>query len=423
MTLNRRTFNALFGATAAGLAMPSIAKGAGNSTVVVIGGGAGGATAARYIAKDAKGAINVVLIEPKTHFTTCFFSNLYLGGLRSFESITHSYEKLAQEYGIRVVHAYATGVDRDKKQVRIDAGDPIPYDRLVISPGIDFNYDTTPGYNAADMDLAPSAWHGGEQTKLLKAKLDALEDGQNILMVTPPNPYRCPPGPYERVSMMAHVLKSKGFSKSRIVVLDPKPKFSKQGLFQAGWEQYYPGMVEWLGPDVHGGIGNIDAQAGIVETDFDDFAGDLLNVIPGQMAGKIAQLAGLTNESGFCEIDPTSMRSAVDQNIFVIGDSSIAGDMPKSGFSANSQAKVCAMHVRADLLDSKRFPAKYRNTCWSLIAVDDGVKVGASYGATDEKIGKTSSFISQAGEDAETRAATYRASVDWYAAITADMFG
>jgi len=423
MTLNRRKFNTLIGATAAGLAMPSIAKGAGHPTVVVIGGGAGGATAARYIAKDAKGAINVVLIEPKKHFTTCFFSNLYLGGLRSFESITHSYEKLAQEYGIRVVHAYATGVDRDNKLVSIDAGDPIPYDRLVISPGIDFDYKTTPGYSAADMDIAPSAWHGGEQTKLLKSKLDALEDGQNILMVTPPNPYRCPPGPYERVSMMAHALKEKGYSKSRIIVLDPKPKFSKQGLFQAGWEQYYPGMVEWLGPDVHGGIGNIDAQAGVVETDFDDFEGDLLNVIPGQTAGKIAQLAGLTNESGFCEIDPASMRSAVDQNIFVIGDSSIAGDMPKSGFSANSQAKVCAMQVRADLLDSKRFPAKYRNTCWSLIATDDGVKVGASYGATDEKIAKTSSFISQPDEDTETRAETYRASVDWYSAITADMFG
>jgi len=423
MSLNRRKFNTLLGAATAGLAVPSIANGVGMSNVVVIGGGAGGATAAKYIAKDAKGEINVVLIEPKSRYTTCFFSNLYLGGMRGFESISHSYDQLAQRYDIKLVHELATSVDREKKLVRVSSGAQIGYDRLVVAPGIAFDYSSTPGYLATDMSVAPSAWNGGEQTQLLKAKLDALEDGQQIVVVPPTNPYRCPPGPYERVSMMAHLLKSKGHKNSRITILDPKEKFSKQGLFQEGWEQYYPGMIEWLGPDIHGGIANIDAKGGLVETDFDDFYGDLLNIIPAQKAGQIAELAGLSDETGFCTIDPATMRSKNDISIFVIGDSCIAGDMPKSGYSANSQAKVCAMNVRADLLGTRRFPAKFRNTCWSLITPGDSVKVGASYSASDGNISKTSSFISQPSDLAETRQATFDESLQWYSAITGDMFG
>lgn len=174
-------------------------------------------------------------------------------------------------------------------------------------------------------------------------------------MVAPPNPFRCPPGPYERASMMAHVLKSKGVE-AKIIIIDPKEKFSKQGLFQEGWESHYPGMVEWYGPDIHGGIKGVDVDAGAVMTDFDTFSGALLNVIPAQKAGQIAIDAGLADDSGFCPIDAASMRSAMDENVFVIGDASIAGAMPKSGFSANSKAKIAAMNVRAGLVSSKVFP-------------------------------------------------------------------
>ena len=301
-------------------------------------------------------------------------------------------------------------------------GSKIPYDRLVVSPGIDLIWDSVPGYSEEAAEIAPHAWKAGPQTQLLKAKLDAIENGQQIVMVAPPNPYRCPPGPYERVSMMAHVLKSKGVD-AKIIIIDPKDKFSKQGLFQEGWQKHYTGMVEWYGPDVHGGIKGIDVNAGTVQTDLDTFKGALLNVIPAQRAGRIAQEAGLTNDSGFCPIDAGSMRSTADENIFVIGDASIAGAMPKSGFSANSQAKVAAMNVRGDLLKSKVFPAKYSNTCWSLIETDDGVKVGAQYAPAEGKIAATTTFISQTGEDAALRKATYEESVGWYAGITADMFG
>ncbi len=421
--LNRRQFATLFGAGTAVLAMPIYLRAQGKPKVVVIGGGAGGATAARYIAKDSNSGIDVTLIDASDTYTTCFFSNLYIGGYRDFASINHSYETLESNYGITKVTGMAVAIDRDARIVRMADGAEIPYDRLVVAPGIDMIYDSVEGYSAEAAEIAPHSWKAGPQTQLLHDKLNALEDGQNIIMVAPPNPYRCPPGPYERVSMMAHVLKTKGFTNSQIIVLDPKDKFSKQALFQEGWARHYPGMVEWYGPDVHGGIGAVDANAGTVETDLDTFSGGLLNIIPKQMAGSIAANAGLTNDSGFCEIDAESMRSKVDENIFVIGDACIAGDMPKSGFSANSQAKVAAMNVRGDLAGSKVFPAKYSNTCWSLIETDDGVKVGAQYAPVDGKISSTSSFISQTGEEDAVRKATYEESIGWYAGITKDMFG
>ncbi len=422
MKLNRRQFGQILGAATLSTAVPFAIRAQDKPKVVVVGGGAGGATAARYIAKDAKGEVDVTLIQDTPSYTTCFYSNLYLGGFRDFDSITHGYEDLANNYGINVVTGLATSVDRAARTVGLADGGSVGYDRLIIAPGIDFKFETVPGYTEADVDIAPHAWKGGSQTTILKDKLDALEDGQNIVMVAPPNPYRCPPGPYERVSMMAHLLKSKGFQDSTITILDVKPKFSKQGLFQAGWEKHYPGMIEWIPPEVHGGIINVDAKAGTVETDLDTFEAALLNVIPGQTAGQIAIAAGLTNDSGFCPVDATSMRSTVDENIYVVGDASIAGAMPKSGFSANSQAKVAAMNVRGDLLKSKVFPAKYSNTCWSLIATDDGVKVGAQYAPEDGKIAAVSTFISQNGETDDVRKTTYEESVGWYSGMTADMF-
>lgn len=421
-TISRRNFGLLMGAGAASLTMPTYLRAQDKPRVVVVGGGAGGATAAKYIAKDSQGAIDVTLIEDGDTFTTCFFSNLYIGGFRELSSITHGYDTLVSTYGITKVTGMATTVDREARTVTMADGATIPYDRLVLSPGIDLIWDSVPGYSEEAAGIAPHAWKAGQQTELLKSKLDALTDGQNIVMVAPPNPYRCPPGPYERVSMMAHVLKSKGFTRSKIFVIDPKPQFSKQGLFQEGWEKHYPGMVEWYGPDIHGGIGNVDVKAGAVETDFDTFEGALLNIIPAQKAGAIAAATGVADDTGFCPVDAMSMRSTMDQSIYVIGDACIAGDMPKSGFSANSQAKVAAMNIRADLVDSRAFPAKYSNTCWSLIDTDDGVKVGARYEPEDGKITSVESFVSQTGEDAALRKTTYEESIGWYDGIVADMF-
>ncbi|WP_099864136.1 NAD(P)/FAD-dependent oxidoreductase [Pararhizobium haloflavum] len=420
--LTRRRFGILAGAGALTLALPTYLRAQENPKVVVIGGGAGGATAARYIAKDSEGSIDVTLIDDSESYTTCFFSNLYLGGFKDFQQITHAYDDLVANHGITKITGMATAVDREAKIVRMEDGSEVPYDRLVVSPGIDLIWDSVPGYSEAAAGIAPHAWKGGPQTELLKQKLDALEDGQSVVMVAPPNPYRCPPGPYERASMMAHVFKEKGFENSRVIILDPKESFSKQGLFQEGWEKHYPGMVEWYGPDVIGEIVSVDVEAGAVETGFDTFEGALLNIIPAQKAGMIAQEASLTDDSGFCPVEADSMRSTVDENIYVIGDASIAGDMPKSGFSANSQAKVAAMNVRADLTEAQAFPARYSNTCWSLIETDDGVKVGAQYQPVDGKITSMEGFVSQTGETAELRKETYEESEGWYSGIIEDIF-
>lgn len=402
--------------------MGRAAYGQARPKVVVIGGGAGGATAARYLAKDSKGAIDVTLIEPTKAYYTCFFSNLYLGGYRSLESIGHTYDKLASDFGVNVVHDWAVGIDRDAKTVALAGGGSVPYDKLVVSPGIDLIYDSVPGYSLEAASLMPHAWKAGTQTALLKNKIAAMREGGTFAMVAPPNPYRCPPGPYERISMVAHLLKQSNPT-AKIVVIDPKEAFSKQALFMEGWEKHYPGMVEWLPASIHGGIESIDPQTGEIVTGLDTIKADVANIIPAQKAGRIAEAAGLTNESGYCAIEPATMQSKVDANIHVIGDACIAGDMPKSGFSANSQAKVAAMAIRADLTGSNKFPPRFSNTCWSLIATDDGVKVGARYEAGEEKITSVDSFISQTGEDAALRKTTYEESVGWYEGITADMFG
>ncbi len=421
--ITRRQFSTLLGAGVASIAVPAGIRAQAKPSVVVIGGGAAGATAARYLAKDSEGKVDVTLISAEDKYTTCFFSNLYLGDFRSFESITHSYEKLNADYGINVVIGYAQGIDTAKKSVAMADGSSVAYDSLIVAPGIDLKFDSVPGYSQEAAEVAPHAWQAGAQTSLLKSKLDALENGQNIVMVPPPNPYRCPPGPYERVSMMAHVLKTRGLTDSKIFVIDPKEKFSKQGLFQEGWQNHYPDMIEWYGADVHGGVVGVDVEAGTVETDLDTFEGALLNIIPGQQAGAIAVEGGLTDDSGFCPIVADSMRSTMDENIYVLGDASIAGAMPKSGFSANSQAKVAALNVRGDLLGAKVFPAKFSNTCWSLIGTDDGVKVGAQYAVEEGKIAATSKFISETGEDAALRKTTYEESIGWYDGITKDIFG
>lgn len=291
-----------------------------------------------------------------------------------------------------------------------------------MAPGIDFVEGAVPGWDISAQNRMPHSWKAGSQTQLLKAQIEAMPEGGRFCMIAPPDPYRCPPGPYERISMVAHVLKASNPT-AKILLVDPKESYSKQALFEEGWEKHYPGMIERIGPDLGGK--NVSVNPETMEVDIDGTVEkvDVCNVIPAQRAGRIAQQMGLTDDSGFCPIVPATMQSRVDENVYVLGDATIAGDMPKSAFSANSQAKVAAMQVRAALTGSRAFPAKYSNTCWSLIDTDDGVKVGASYAPTDEKIAKVDGFVSQTGEDAALRKATYEESLGWYAGITADMFG
>ncbi len=420
MTFNRRTFLGSAAVTAGLLAAPMV-RAQGKPRVVVIGGGAGGATAARYIAKDSQGAIDVTLVEPTRTYYTCFFSNLYLGGFRDMQSLGHSYGTLAAEYGINVVHDWAVGVDRDAKTVTLAGGSSLPYDRLILSPGIDFVDGAVEGWDLSSQNAMPHAYKGGSQTELLKAQIMAMPQGGTYAMVAPPNPYRCPPGPYERISMVAHTLKEVNPT-AKILIADPKENFSKQPLFEEGWSDNYTGMIERIGPDFGGANVAVDPQAMTLSIDGDVNNVDVCNVIPAMKAGRIAEIAGIT-EGNWAPVNAADMSSKMDENIHVLGDAAAQGDMPKSGFSANSQAKVCANAVRGALTGSTVFPARFANTCWSLIDTNDGVKVGATYEATAEKIAKVDGFVSQTGESDELRAATYQESIGWYDGIIADMFG
>jgi sulfide dehydrogenase [flavocytochrome c] flavoprotein chain len=293
----------------------------------------------------------------------------------------------------------------------------------VVSPGIDLDYDAIPGWGRDAEELIPHAFKPGRQMQILKARLDAVPDGGLIVLLPPPNPSRCPPAPYERASMMAHALKSSGRGAAKIVIVDPKPRFTKMALFLDGWDRHYKGMIEWLAPDIHEGVKEVDPKTSTVVTGFETYNAALVNLIPAQKAGVIAHNAKLTDASGFCPIDAESMRSILDPAIFVLGDSCASGDMPKAAFAANGQAKVAAAAICTELASAPKLPAHYANTCWSLLAPGDCVKLSGRYEPGDGKIKEVETVISRLDETADTRTGSEREAQSWYAAITEEMFG
>jgi NADPH-dependent 2,4-dienoyl-CoA reductase/sulfur reductase-like enzyme len=420
--VKRWTRRRLFRLGVAGVAvLAAPALGQAKARVVVVGGGAGGATVAKYLARSTS-AVEVTLVEANPQYKTCFFSNLYLAGLRSFESLAHGYDALRGKHGITVIHESAVAVDAAAKTVRLAGGDTLSYDRLVLAPGIEFRYDAIAGYSEAASEIMPHAWRGGEQAMLLRRQLEAMPDGGLFVLTAPADPFRCPPGPYERVSLVADYFKREK-PKAKILVFDAKNSFSKQELFQDAWNRHYPGMVEWLPLDFTGGVKAVVPGKRAIMTADDTFEAAVVNVIPPQTAGRIALEAGLADDSGWCPVDPDSLESRLQPGIHLVGDAIIPGEMPKSAFAANCQAKVCAMAVAAALTGSRRFEPRFFNTCWSFLAPDDAVRIGASYGVTDGKIKAMKKFISKNGESAEIRAAAARQAIAWYSAITADMFG
>jgi len=394
--------------------------------VVVIGGGFGGATAARYLRHFASD-IDITLIEPKTEFVTCPGSNWVLGGLRSMNFITHGYDNLRDRHGINVVHDRVTGIDADNHRVALAGGNTLGYDRLVVSPGIDFR-DNVDGYDAAAMQVMPHAWHGGEQTVLLKSRLEAMPDGGTVIIAAPPDPFRCPPGPPERASMIAHYLK-KFKPKSKVLILDAKDKFSKQGLFIEGWQQHYGygtdnAMIEWVPASRDGRVVAVDVAKMTVRTEFDSHKADVINIIPAQQAGGIARQTGLADDSGWCPVDHLTWESTLIKNIHVIGDAAIQAPLPKSGFAANSEAKVCAANVVQLLKGNKPIEPHWINTCYSLITPEHGISVSMVYDLVDGKVARAAGAggVSESN-DPEARPLEAAYAVDWYRNITYDIFG
>lgn len=299
----RRDFGAMAGATGLTTVFsPRVSRSQSKARIVVIGGGVAGATVAKYLAASAR-TLDVTLVEPKHQYTTCFFSNLYLGGLRSLESLTHGYETLAQRYGINIIHKSATTIDPAAKIVSLQSGAKLFYDRLVVAPGISFKYGTIEGYDEVAAETMPHAWNAGPQTRLLRQQLQSMEDGGVFLIVAPPNPFRCPPGPYERASLVAYYFKQYK-PRAKILILDAKDNFFEQDLFQDAWQRHYPGMIEWLPAQFTGGIKAVDVRSRAAITASDTFKAAVANIIPPQMAGQLAQKSGLADQSGWCPVHP-----------------------------------------------------------------------------------------------------------------------
>lgn len=416
---SRRTF--LKAASAALLPLPAIAQSAGPK-VVVIGGGFAGATAARFI-RQADQKITVTLVETNPTFTACPFSNGVIAGLRPLRAQQFNYEKLG-DAGVTLAFQAATGVDAQGKSVTLSGGTKLPYDRLVMAPGIDLRWDGLPGYTERTADIMPHAWKAGEQTLLLHSQLESMEDGGTVVIVAPANPFRCPPGPYERASLIAYYLKTKK-PKSKVIILDAKDAFSKQRLFQNAWKELYPDHIEWVSLSKGGKVTAVDAATKTLKTDFAEHKADVANVIPPQKAAAIAQSAGVADRSGWCPVDPVTFESKLVPNIHVIGDAAIMGGMPKSAFSANAQAKVCATAV-TDLL-AGRTPTEPRliNTCYSLVAPDYGITVAGVYKPANGVLAdiEGAGGVSPIDAPRENRALEAQFAEGWFKTITGEVFG
>lgn len=421
--LKRRQFLSMAG----GLILSGVsARGSWAQTsarVVVVGGGFGGATCAKYL-RRADSSIEVTLVTPHRQFVTCPFSNAVIAGLGDLSSVTHKYDTLRQRYGVRLVQGVATAIDPAARRLSLDDGSTLPYDRLVLSPGIELRWGAIEGYDTAASEVWPHAWEAGPQTLLLRQQLEAMPDGGLVLIAVPAEPYRCPPGPYERASLMAHYLKTHK-PRSKLLILDAKNAFSKQDLFRLAWKQLYPSVVEWIPLSQSGRVVRVDAKAGTVSTDFDEYKPAVANIIPPQQAAGIARLSGLDGGQGWCPIRASSFESTVHAGIHIIGDAAIANPMPKSAFSANNQAKACAAAVVALLRGQEVTTPALMNTCYSLVAPDYGISIAAVYRVVNDQIVTVegSSGVSPLDAPAETRAREAEYARSWYANITADVFG
>lgn len=424
MTINRRDFVKVLGtATAAGaVGFPFIVQAGSKAKVVVVGGGYAGATAAKYLRKY-NSDIDVTLIERDEKYYSCPLSNEVLSGERKLDTLRFGYDGVAG-HGVKVVHDTVTDIDSAKKTVKTKGGKSFQYDYLIVSPGVSFTPGGIEGYDEAAMEKMPHAWKAGPQTALLRKQLEAMKDGGVVMIAAPPNPFRCPPGPYERAAQIARYLKEHK-PKSKVIIMDAKDKFSKQGLFTDVYNNFYKGLIEWRSAANDGRVLGVDAKAGMVMTEFDEHKPDVANIIPPQRAGLIAVNAGLTNNKGWCPVDQRTFESSIHHDVYVVGDACIAGKMPKSGYAANSQGKVAAAAIAAKVAGVEMPEPSYVNTCYSIIAPDYGISVAMVYRLKDGQIVgvKGAGGLSPRDADMRTRKAEAEYAISWYKNITADIFG
>ncbi|MCB1759918.1 MAG: FAD-dependent oxidoreductase [Gammaproteobacteria bacterium] len=405
---------------------PALVLGAARR-VVVVGGGVGGATAAKYLRK-LDDTISVTLIERKPSYTSCFMSNEVLSGERTLQSLTFGYDGL-RRHGIEVVQDTAVGIDPLQKIVQTAGGGKFQYDACVVSPGIGFKWEAIGGYTEeVAATTVPHAWNAGPQTELLRRQIEAMPEGGRVIISAPPNPFKCPPGPYERASQIAMYCKHHK-PRAKIIILDPKDAFSKQGLYLEGWRKLYGygtdnSMIEWISAAGGGKIEEIDPETLTVQAEIEEFQGDVVNIIPPQKAGAIAFAADLV-EGDWCPVDKRTFESTRHKGIYVLGDASSAAKMPKSAYAANSQAKVCAAAIVNRFRGLEPGDPTFVNTCYSVVGEDFGISVAAVYGLnshtnTIEPI-PNSGGVSPANASAEIRKREVSYAHSWFKNVISDM--
>lgn len=419
MTIGRRTF--VGGLLAVPLAPPML-HGRAAPRVAILGGGFGGGSLARAL-KRAAPDLSVTLIEREAVFHTCPFSNGVLGGMWPLERVGFSTETLRAD-GIELIQAEAVAIEPERKTIVLADGSRISGDFLVLAPGVDFRWSAIEGLSPEAAEILPHAWKAGWQTQILHDQLTAMDDGGLVVVSIPAPPFRCPPGPYERICLIAHYLKQHKPA-SKILVLDAQDGFSKQPLFEQAWSDLYPGMIERIPGSASGAVLEVDAATRRISTGFDDVTADVANIIPPQSAARILIDAGLDEGLGWCPVEPVGFESRLAKDIYVIGDSALQGDMPKSGFSANVQAKACAASILSRIDGRTVNPTKLINVCYSLAAPDYGFSIADVFMQGPDKItlleteGRTTAL--SAGDQVYAAEAAHARS--WYHTITSEIFG
>jgi sulfide dehydrogenase [flavocytochrome c] flavoprotein subunit len=411
-----------FAAATAAFAFPCPSYAQGTARVVVIGGGFGGASCARALRKiDSR--LKVTLVEPNRIFTACPFSNEVIAGLREIEAQQFNYDKIASA-GITVVAQAATKVDPQARTVGLTDGTSLPYDKLVLSPGIDLRFDALPGYDEAASTKIPHAWKAGEQTVLLRRQLEAMDDGGVVVLSVPATPYRCPPAPYERASLIAHYLKAKK-PRSKVLILDAKDAIPQQRLFENAWKEFYPGMIERIPLSEGGRVVSVEAATNTLVTDFGNHDAQVANVIPPQKAGHIATLAGAADKTGWCPIDPVTFASRLVPNIHVIGDAVIGGSVPKSASAANAEGKACAGVVASLIAGNAPARPTLEGTCYNTVVPGYAFSLSGNYQPRDDLFAEVvgSGFTSPVNAQRGLRKEEADRAQSWFKTITVETFG
>lgn len=408
-------------AAATSFAAPTILRAQSAGRVVVVGGGFGGAACARAL-KRAQANLQVILIEPSTVFTSCPFSNEVIAGLREIDVQQFGYDKVAAE-GVTVISQAVTTIEPQLRSVVTADGVALPYDRLVLSPGIDFHFEALPGYDDATSEKMLHAWKAGAQTLLLRGQLEAMPDGGTVAIAIPANPSRCPPAPYERASLIAHYLKTTK-PRSKVLILDAKDTFSQQRLFEKAWKELYGDMIERIALSQGGRVTSVDPATRTIVTEFGNYTPDVANVIPPQRAGRIAEVAGAADATGWCPIDPVTFESKLVPNIHVIGDACLGGGIPKSASAASAQGKACASAIVNLLAGRAPETPRLTGVCYNIVAPGYGFSLAGNYQPRGDIFAEVEGgATSPADAPRELRAREATEAERWFRAITADTFG